>query len=278
MALSRNPNKTRTIEKAWDREIKRRFKQLKDVVFAIPMSGIVTNITAEQQAEINAFIAQMQETAIGILMSTNWQNEFQTEAYERALERADAELRAILTAQEAAAIGTLNMDATVLITTAIHSAELEFLHDRANTKLGKWVDDLLFDTRSILHEQLGIVSVDDIHAAIADRINITTSRAQTIAVTEIAQASQRAVVKEVEAINSQSDELLEVRWITVLDSRVRHLHAGWHGKIMSNEQASRNITISPWRCRCGLKPVVREKQSEKVEAVFKSERKRLLAM
>jgi len=277
MALTSNPNKTKRIESAWDRDITRRFREINSIMLTIPLPSMTVNVTAEQQEAINLFMSKFKDTAIGILLSTNWQNKYQTEAYERGIDRADREIKVALTAQEAAKVGTLDLGAAALITTDVHAAELAFLHDRANEKLEKWVNELLFDTMSILHEQLGIVSVDDIHQAITDRINVTTSRARVIDVTEIAQASQRSVIKEVEQINIRSDEDVEVIWVTVKDSRVRHLHAGWHGKIMSNEQASRNITISPFNCRCAVKAIVRKRQPARQAARFKSERKVLLA-
>lgn len=276
MAITNNPNKSKSIEKAWDREISRKFKELNDFMLTLPLSPIVTNVNAQQQAEINAFMAEFTEQTIGIMLSTNWQNPYQTEAYKRGIERADREIKAILTAQEAAKLPSLDVGAAALITTTVHAAELDFLHDRANVKLDKWIQELLFDTRSILHEQLGIVSVDDIHSAITDRINVTASRARVIDVTEIAQASQRSVIKETESINAMGGELDDI-WITVNDSDVRHLHAGWHGKVMSPEQAARNITISPWRCRCGLKVVRRGQQPARQAAKFKKERAFLLA-
>lgn len=278
MALSNNPNKTKTIEKRWIADIKRRARKLKDAMLNIPLSSVATNVTASQQAEINAFMAKFKETTIGLFLSTPWQNVYQTEAYERGIERADAAIKAQLTAQEAASMPSLDIGATALITTSTHSAELDFLHDRANTKLSKWIDELLFDTRSIIHEQLGIVSVDEIHEAIADRINVTTSRARTIAATEIGQASQRSVVKEVEELNIQSNEEVKVMWVTVLDNRVRHLHQHWHGKVMSNAQASRNLTISPFNCRCALKPVIEDRLKGREKAKLKKERDFLIKL
>jgi SPP1 gp7 family putative phage head morphogenesis protein len=245
-------------------------------MLTLPLTSITINVSAEQQTQIDAFMKQFDERAIGIFLSTPWQNKYQTESYNRGIERADDQLKTMLTASEQALLPSLNMEAAALVTTSIHANELDFLHKRANKSLAKWIDDLLFDTRSILHEQAGIVSVDDIHGAITDRINVTTSRARVINVTEIAQASQRSVIKEIETINAQSDEVIEARWITVRDSKVRHLHANWHGKIMSNEQASRNITISPWNCRCGIKPVIENRAPARAEAKFKAERKLLM--
>ena len=276
MALSNNPNKTRSIEKAWNSEINRKYKALNKFMLSLPLTSITTNVDASQQAEIDAFMAKYEERAIGIFLSADWQNSYQTESYKRGIERADQQLKSILTAKERALLPSLGIDAGALVTTAIHANELSFLHARANKSLAKWIDDLLFDTRSILHEQMGIVSVSDIQGAITDRINVTGNRSRTIAVTEISQASQRSVLNETEAINAQSDELVEVRWITVLDSRVRHLHSEWHGKIMSAEQGSRNVTISPFNCRCALKPVIKDRTPARENAKFKAERKLLL--
>lgn len=275
--LTNNPNKTRTIEKNWLREIRRKFKQLNDFMLELPLSSVVVNITAQQQAEINQFMQAYREEAISIFLSLPWQNEYQTQAYERGVDRANREAKALLTVSEASSIPSLDLGAAALITTDIHAQELDFLHERANTKLDKWIQELLFDTRSILHEQMGVVAVDDIHAAITDRINVTQSRANVIAGTELGQASQRSVIKEVEGINSQGGDLLEEEWITTMDGRERPLHKQWHRTRMSNEQAARNITISPWRCRCGLKVVRKDsKQPARLQARYKKEREALL--
>ena len=276
MALTNNPNKTKSIEKQLNREISRKFRELNSFMLTLPLTSITTNVSASQQAQINAFMQQFEERAIGIFLSLPWQNKYQTESYERGITRADQQLKAMLTAKEQLLLPSLNMEAAALVTTAVHANELDFLHKRANKSLTKWIDDLLFDTRSILHEQMGIVSVDDIQNAITDRINVTTSRSRVINVTEVSQASQRSVLKEGQAIAAQSDEEIEAQWITVKDSRVRHLHANWHRRIMSIEQASRNITISPWNCRCGIKLVIRNRLSARVTAIHAKERKKLL--
>jgi hypothetical protein len=277
MALSNNPNKTRTIEKRWLADIARKAADLKSFMREIPLSSVVTNVTYEQQQEINAFMAKFEERAIGLYLSVPWQNEYQTEAYKRGIEIADRDIKALLPASEIVKLPSLNAGATALISTDVHSNELSFLHERANDKLKKWLDELMQDTKSILHEQLGFVSVDDIHQAIADRINVTTSRAEAISSTEIGQASQRSIILETEEMNKLSDELIEVSWVTVNDSHVRPLHAGWHGAIMSKEQAARNITISPWNCRCGLRPVIRERVPARKQAQLDKERAFLIA-
>lgn len=55
----------------------------------------------------------------------------------------------------------------------------------------------------------------------------------------------------------------KVIWITRDDSRVRHLHAGWHRKKFTPRQAAINSRISPYNCRCVLKL---EKTDKRVSA------------
>lgn len=277
MALTNNPNKTKTLEKRWRAEINRRYAQLKAEMLLIPVPTMITNVDTVTQSVIDDFLALFNRRAIGILLSTPWQNKYQTIAYERSIERVSQGIRSLLTGREAFALPSLDLGAAALVTTTEHSNELNFLHSRANGSLAKWVNQLLEDTKSILHEKAGIVPADSIYDAILDRINVTASRSRVIDTTEISQASQRSVIKEVQETAIVSDQNVEVRWITVADPSVRHLHANWHGKIMSPEQAARNITISPWNCRCGLKPVIKNRVPARVNARFAKERKILLA-
>lgn len=277
MALTNNPNKAKGIEKRWRAEARRKFAELKRFMRDIPLVSITTNVDAQEQARIDVFQQTFDREAIGLFLTAPWQNKYQTEAYRRGIERSTIQARALLTSSEIAAAPLLAGTAANLLSLPTHSNELNFLHDRANDKLAKWITALLEDTKSILHENVGIVPADQIFQQIADRINVTTSRSEAIAVTEVAQASQRAVINQTQEIQVSLDQAMSVRWNTVKDSKVRHLHANWHGKLFSPEQAARNITISPWNCRCGLITVVTERDSERVKAKFAEERKILLA-
>lgn len=277
MALTNNPNKTKSIEKKWKSEARRRFSELESEMRQIPLSSVVVNISDAERIEIDNFMREFERLATALILADPWQNKYQTLAYERSVTRTNEQLKSFFTEGTAQALGLLHAESSVSLALPGNVNELDFLHERANDKLSKWVAALLEDTKSILHENMGIVPVDSIYDAIADRINVTTSRSDVIAATEIAQASQRAVIKQTQEISVALDEEVDVRWITVKDSRVRHLHASWHGKVMSPEQAARNITISPWNCRCGLRPVVAAVDSDKTKAKFAAERKALLA-
>lgn len=277
MALTNNPNKTKSIEKKWKNEVRRRFSDLDSEMRQIPISSGVVNISDAERIEIDNFMREFERLATALILAEPWQNKYQTLAYERSVKRTNEQIKSLFTDGTAQALGLLHAESSVSMALPSNVNELNFLHERANDKLSKWVAALLEDTKSILHENLGIVPVDSIYEAIADRINVTTSRADVIAATEIAQASQRAVIKQSQEMSIALDEEVEVRWITVRDSRVRHLHASWHGKLMSPEQGARNITISPWNCRCGLKPVRSDSVSARENAKYKSERKLLLS-
>lgn len=276
--MATNPSRVKSIESRWRSDVNRRFKSINKFMLSIPLKSLTTNASAADQVVIKNFMRELTEYSTGVLMSVNWQNPYQTQSYERGIARAQAEAKAALTAVEAASVPELNVQAAALVTSVEHAAELKFLHDRANESLDKWLKDMLFQTRNILHEQLGIVDIDSIHDAITERINVTSSRARTIAATETYQASQRSVLKEGQEINKRSDVKFEALWITVHDSKVRHLHRTWHKVIMSIEQASRNITISPWNCRCAVKLVVRDRISARVLKIYKVERAELLKM
>ena len=69
-----------------------------------------------------------------------------------------------------------------------------------------------------------------------------------------------------------------VRWVTKYDNRVRDLHRRWHGKIMTPDEARKNVTISPWGCRCGLYPVTARDNTDKKNKKWDDERKELLLL
>jgi hypothetical protein len=270
-----NPNKNRKIESAWIKTINDKINALDLFSKDLFKSFTFNNATAEQQVIIDRLVAAMDEKAIGLFLSFPWQNDFQKQAYSRGLDIALADIKAIQRTSPASA--SIEQGTAAILSSSVHQNELKFLQERSGVKLKRWIDELLFDTRNILHEQLGFVSMDSISDAITERIKATESRAITIAITETAQAAQRSVIKEVEQRNLiQDDDLLEVRWISKFDNKVRHLHAFWHGKKMSKEQAARNVTISPWGCRCHLKVVSKKRTSAMEDAKYKKQRKFML--
>ena len=279
MALSNNPNKTRRIEAAWNREITQRWSKFKSAVGNIPLTALTTNADDEEQSNIDAFIAAFALLASDELLGGNggaWQNEYQTLSYERSAERAIESARPILTAEQA-----LFLTAVIggqLSYLAENRNELKFLHTRANDSLNKWVTSLISEVTNIVQSGLGNLPDKQLIDDIKKRIGVSESRARVIATTEVSQASQKGVINQCKIMNDTLEGDFGLRWITVRDSRVRHLHAGWHGQIMTVKQASVNVGISPWNCRCALVIVRIGQQSEKVKLRFDTERATLLRL
>lgn len=272
----RNPNKSKGIEKRWKAEIARRFKALDAAMRLIPISSNVTNVTDLERLDIDRFIAEFERLAIAAILNSPWQNPYQTEAYLRGVERANKSLKRAVKNPSSEFFALTHAERLVSMELPQNRNELDRLHGRANKALQKWVDQLLEDTKNIMYESMGVVPVDDIHEAISDRINVTVTYARRIAATEIAQASQTSVIKQTQELQQRTDEELGVIWITVDDDRVRDLHTQWHGKVMTTEQAARNITISPFGCRCGLVAISVDNVSKKLIDRLTKERQEML--
>ena len=276
MALTNNPNKTKGIEKRWNREITRRFRALTKGILEIPLVSVVTNVDAAEQAQIDSFMQQFNSLSFLTLMSDPWQNKYQEEAYVKSIDTANAEIKSQTPITEQIEIPLIAGEGTALVQLSTHRNELDFLKRRANDSLLKWTNQLSGEINSILHENMGRLSTGEINKLMAQRIGVTSSRARTIAATEIAQAAQRARITHASELESDIGEPVNVRWVTVNDSRVRHLHATWHGKIFTQDQAAERINVSPWNCRCGLRIAIEGRSSARINARFARERKTLL--
>lgn len=279
MALTNNPNKSIRIEKQWNKEIDLRWGQFSLAIDKLPVDKLVLNIDDQEQFEIDQFMNTFSLLAIQLLLgggSGEWQNKFQTMAYERSAERTIEAINPFLTPEQVITIGGVLGAAISLLFQPANRTELNFLHTRANDSLTKWVTSLISEINVITRDSFNKVPKQEFINRIKERLNVSQSRAKTIATTEIAQASQRAVTTQAKIMGEILGEEVNIRWITQFDSKVRHLHAGWHGEIFTTDQAETNFSISPWNCRCGLMPVFGE-QSLKTKERFAKERKFLLA-
>jgi SPP1 gp7 family putative phage head morphogenesis protein len=133
------------------------------------------------------------------------------------------------------------------------------------------------ETRQILFEgvQQG-KGIDDVVRDMRARIDVSKSRARVIARTETIQAYQRSGTNEAERASVELGEEVLMRWLTVRDIRVRHLHATWHGTLATPKENRARINVSPWNCRCAQAPVIPEANTEKKRKKFKKEREALL--
>ena len=273
MALQKYPNRNASIEKRWNKDINRRWHSAWQKIVAIPLPEVITNLSTSEAQLIQFYIDQVYRIVEEEIAPATWQNEYQRMAYERGMVQSKNDLLSILSGQEAtAAVAVLYLD---LNFSEPHRVEFSFLADRANEKLAGYIRSFLTDLTGIVRDNIGL-PISTIRALVKDRFFRMRKDAKRIATTEVNQAAQRAALIRSMELQQATGIQTDVRWVTAKDNRVRHLHAGWHGKIFTREQASRNMQISPWNCRCKLHPVVKTRVPARTNARFAKERKALL--
>lgn len=300
MAISRDPTRTAGVERRWNREISLRWGEFKRVVAKkLRTSGQVTNAFDMDAEQIRVFMAfwsaQVEALLRGTTEPPNWQAKFQIQSYQRSLERGRAQLRAqgariTPTPDELIRAATLDVDFTVtpalfiefagaeVAAAPIHQETLEFLATRSYESLKGWTDKMTLEVRQILTDGVREgKGINELRKEIVSRLDVSESRARTIARTETIQAYQRGAVNQAVLLGEETGESVNLRWLTAGDGRVRHLHAGWHGEVMTPDELFKNINISPWNCRCSPAPVIEEGDTSEKQARFDKERDVLLA-
>lgn len=304
MALDPNPTRTKRIERAWLREINRRWKLFVKVTtaelkrMADPASALTANVFETNPAQLRAYLEFYQRKIDEILLGTtqppNWQARFQLEAYQRGLDRTRTILKAqglplVATVQEIAqaslaveglgVVPSLSFDVAIAQAFPVHQAAVEFLTTRSYEALKGWTDAQAREARQILTD--GLRQGEGIRETVRqlrERANVSKVRAERIARTETIQAFQRAGIEETQRVSDQTGEVLLNRWVTARDIRVRHLHADWHGDVFTPKEGFRRINVSPWNCRCALVPVVPELVTDEITERFTRQRQELLAL
>lgn len=301
MALDKNPTKTRTIEKMWQRDINRRWSRFTKTIMTrlnqVNDRALLVNaekafaLDASQIRTYMEFLnTQINEILLGTQQPPNWQARYQLEAYIRGITRSEEALRAqganispsgaevlraqLLQASQFTAVPSL---ATGGVLAPIHQDAFEFLFTRSYESLAKWTTSMSTEVRQIMMDALqqgqGIVKTRN---KIRGRIGVSKSRAELIARTETVQAFQHAATNETKRAEEFLGEEIGMRWITSLDNRVRHLHAGFHGTVVSPEENARRIGVSPFNCRCSQIPVIAGTDTPAKQKRFKEEREMLL--
>lgn len=295
-----DPTRTKGITRRWFREIDRRWKEFDSRISGVlRQSGQVTNAFEIDDSRIRLFLVYYQQQIDALLMGTvsapNWQARYQLQSYERAIERGRAQLIAqglllTPTAEEVLQATDLDVDfivtpslvATVTAPTVaapIHQESLDFLYTRSYSKLKKWTDDMAIDTRQVLTDGVRQgKGIRELQREIQALSGSTVARAQLIARTETIQAYQRSTVAQAEQLSIDLGEEVRLRWITTRGSRVRDLHAKWHGNVITTQEARRRLQVSPWNCECALFTVLLEFNTVVAQEKFDKERKTLLAL
>lgn len=305
MTRAENPTRTLTIERAWLRDINRRWaKFTKSVVTQLRQSNKAAQIVnveepfAMDPSQIRTYMQFLEGQINDILLDAqlggevNWQARYQLQSYERSINVSRAALRAqgasiaATQAERIAALGITTFDIAPSLATAsiqgfppIHADALEFIFTRSFDSLKGWTDKMAVETRQILFDGANEgKGISTIVREMRKRIDVSKSRAQLIARTETIQAFQIAGTKEAERAAEELDEEVLLRWLTSRDGRVRHLHARWHGQLFTPQQNAKNINISPWNCRCSQAPVIAEANTEANDEKFAKQRTALLKL
>lgn len=302
MAVSHNPTKTRTIEKAWFSEINKRWTEFdrRTISRFKEMNAPINNELIENAevgmsaAQLRIYMAYVNEQIALLLLGNNpplnWQNQYQLDSYVRGLERTRQSLIAqgaelVPTVKEQlASQGLASFTAKSSLTTSIasmapiHQEGLEFLFTRAYESLNGWTDNLSKEIRQITFNAIrngdGITETTKL---IRERTGVSKSRAQLIARTETNQAYSEASLAETDRASEELGEQIDSRWITARDSRVRHSHAAVHGVVMDSKRARSIKSTSGYNCRCSLIPVIDgASNTQSQEDKFKAERKSLM--
>lgn len=295
MAISDNPTKTRGIEKAWNREINKRFAIFtKSVIGELRKLNQLTvnefNVDPDQLRAYMAFFQRQLDTFI----VGDWQEQYQRRSYELAIDRFIQELsrQELLKKEDRLGLIGNNMIHNQSIFFGFiagvfgkvrdflfnpkHIEALDFLFTRSFESLSGFSQEMARNVRIILvngaEQGLGI---NEISRQINKRIGVGKTRARLIAQTETIQAFQRGTINQARITSETLGEEVGLRWLTRRDLKVRHLHARWHGRVFTRENAFKNINISPWNCRCGLSPVIKEADTEDKRIKFDKERKQL---
>ena len=294
---NRNPTRTLGIERRWHREINRRWAEYRTRVTTrlradqamLTNAASVFTMSAERQRVYMRFVEdEIQRLLLATEQAPNWQAQYQLESYTRGLERT----RAALVAQGADLVPTVGEQLTAAglrpftatpslgggsTAAPIHQDALEFLYTRSYESLGNWTDKLATETRQILFD--GVTEgqgIDEVVRRMVDRIDVSRSRARVIAQTETVQAYQRSNGAEATRASEEIGKPVLLRWLTVMDSRVRHLHAQYHGTLSTPEEYARKIGVSPWNCRCASAPVIPRADTAKKRAKFTEERRLMM--
>lgn len=295
MAISDNPTKTRGIEKAWNREINKRFSEFQKSVIGNlrDLSQLTVNQFNANPDQLRAYMLFFQRELDRLIVG-DWQEKYQQRSYELAIDRFMQELKRqeplkkdnnpnlignAMTHNQGGFLGTIISAfgrVRDFLFNPVHQEALDFLFTRSFEALSGFSQEMARNVRIILvngaEQGLGI---NEIARQINDRIGVGKSRAKLIAQTETIQAFQRGSINQARLTSEALGEEVGLRWLTVRDVKVRHLHAGWHGKVFTKENAFKNINISPWNCRCGLAPVIEEADTEAKRVKFSKERKQL---
>ncbi len=306
--LTGNPTRTRTIERNWFREIRRRWTAYTRSVLPALVRENQLALRLNQEgdpfvlspAQIRVYMdfiyQQIDDLLLGTENPPNWQAEYQFQSYARGLKRYRAQLRRQgaeiepTPEERLEAEGLRPLTATPSLATStipqvpIHRDALEFLFTRSYETLEGWTDTLARETRQILVDAVEAgKGIREVTREIRDRIGVSRRRAERIARTEVNQAYSRSSLTANQRAREETGIDIKVRWITAIvktakGNPVRHNHARLHGLVIEPEEAAQVKREDGVYCRCALAPVVPGTNTPARQAFFEAQRRQALAI
>ena len=280
----RNPTKTRTIERNWHRELKRRYSRflIRILTRLREMdSGIVVNAFELDPWRQRLFMSFVQQMIDSELLG-EWHRRYQSHAYERGVSMTFGSLRAQgvrATPDIGEFLQTVGDTPSFPVFGAKHMQVMDFLFSRNAEEQQGITVSMAKEIRQIIFDGADRgVSINQVARDITKRVDVALSKARTIATTETIQAHQRATTAEAKRISQEIGEEIGLRWITSRDEKVRDRHMRWHGTIASPDENLKRIQVSPWNCRCAQIPVPKFADTPKAQEKFDKQRAALLLM
>jgi SPP1 gp7 family putative phage head morphogenesis protein len=302
-----NPTKTRGIEARWRKDINRRWarfmrsiidelERLNTGADVMPTQSVITNAALDlNPTQTRSYMVFVKSEINRLLMGTNeppnWQAQYQIDAYKKSLENFSAalkrqgetavanQLEIEAASQIEAFTATQTLGLTAPSANPIHRDALEFLFTRSYESLDGWTTKLATEVSGIVFDSVAQGrGFEETTRLIRQRGEVSKSRAKLIAQTEVNQAYGVAQTEQAKRAEEIIGEPVMLRWLTVRDSRVRHLHATWHGTLADAKESQRKKNVSPFNCRCALAPVVEGADTPAKKEKFKAEREELIAL
>lgn len=309
MALSSNPTKTRTIEKAFRRENRKRFALFNNYMTQLVRAsqspqGVISNADGDFSLT-EAGIAQLmrllrRQAYIDIIgapptaqfnselereQTDQWQSQYILPSYLRGVVTSERQLAAggvtiaMSTEELQQLFGMREPQQLELLLSQMdeqHQEGARKIENRAYSSLVGQTEQMISQIRSVMESENNNTPTSNMIALLQQRVSAANSGGERIASTETIQAFQTSQINTAQIREDETGEEIKLRWLTRDDSKVRRLHAGWHGKVMTKTEAAHNINESPWNCRCGFAMVPPNADTEKRQAMFDKERKQLL--
>lgn len=228
-------------------------------------------------------------SAVVPLQTDQWQQKYITVSYARGLDSAQAQIRSgglatglsMAELRDLFTVGTEERAAQMMVETqALHGTTVASLQRTTLTSLIQATENMLAQMRRDVEVARSLVDprITALVQDLAGRVSAANSTGMQIASTETIQAFQNGQINNAAIVSEQTGEEIQLRWLTRRDSKVRHLHARWHGVIMTQIEASQNINESPWNCRCGFANVPPRADTDKRQEMFDKERTRLIEL